>query len=193
VSNGSTGLPAGGQAPAGPTPPGQNGAPNAHAGNGNGNGRDGREDLAVSRTGTRPAPAYGPNGATAPRTQPSANPVRNPSNGQARTPAPRTAQPVNPRPVQQPQPGGQRPAPATSWAPKGRRPGATPGAPGATQPGATPPGAPQPGPMPPNGAGRPVGNPSTPSPVAPNGRAGGQPGQAPNAAAAAAVARANGW
>ena len=169
MSNGNTGRPGGGQPPTGTTPPGQNGTPSGRVGNGSGNRPENRDDLAGSHAGTtRTAGAYGAgNGAVPPRTPPSANPVRSaPNGGQARTPSgpPRTQPSASPPPAQPP--GGQRPAPVTTWAPKGRRLGVT--QPGAAQTGA---------------AGPPAGAP-VPSPVAPNGRAG-APGQAPNAAAAA--------
>ena len=171
MSNGSTGRPGGAQAPAGTTPPGQNGTPNGRGGNGsngNGNGRENRDELAGTRAGaTRTAGTNNAaNGAGAPRTQPSANPVRPQPNGtQARTAAPgapRTQPSANPRPAQQQ--SGQRPGPVTSWAPKGAR------RPAATQPGA-------------------AGQPPTGASPPPNGRAGGAAGQAPNAAA---TARGNG-
>ena len=85
MSNGSTGRPGGAQAPAGTTPPGQNGTPNGrgNGSNGNGNGRENREELAGTRAGAaRTAAAYGAgNGTGGPRTQPSANPVRPQPNG----------------------------------------------------------------------------------------------------------------
>ncbi len=170
MSDGNTGRPGGGQAPAGTTPPGQNGSPNGRGTNGSGkaNGWENREELAGTRAG---AARTGPgNGTAAPRTQPSANPVRPQPNGaQAKTAAPSAARPqpsANPRTAQQP---GQRPAPVTSWAPKGaRRPG-----------GAQPSAANQSG-----AANRPPASGATPPP-GPNVRAGGAQGQAPTTATAA--------
>jgi len=102
VSNGSTGRPGSGQVPTDSTPRGQsNGTPN-----GRGSGRD---EITATRTAAggrgAGAGAYGSGGAGRP----------GPTGGRPQTaPEPRTQPSASPRP-----------APVTSWAPKGRRPAPT--------------------------------------------------------------------
>jgi hypothetical protein len=109
VSNGSTGRPGSGQAPTDSTTRGQNNG----AANGRGNGRD---ELTVTRaSGGGRGTASGPYAA---------------SGGARPGPTGRSQPPADPR--TQPSTGA-RPAPVTSWAPKGRRPAPT-GQPGNPRP-----------------------------------------------------------